>query len=308
MGDVNGDQIADVAVASHQNGEYQVSIYDGAGQVDSSRATGYAPHLLATIPDPFSSAAGPLDVALGDFTGSGISELAISAKNSNQISVWTFKLPASAVTDGPLSSPVIPVSMGAPFTPAGLENADGINLAAVSMANNGVYQLVATAATNGPGDVFVLSYGGQNSWQVTQTITGVPVKSTDGLSVSAGNLTNNGLADIVVGSQANGKVAVYSEVLRRWVWTGLTLGQESHGCPRRGRLVRGGTRFDRGDGRQGGGAAGGDRPLGRNRQNVLAPNIAWIGRAGAAGCRLRLSARYHHSLRGHCRRFFFVQI
>ena len=34
MGDVNGDQIADVAVASQQNGQYQVAIYNGAGQAD----------------------------------------------------------------------------------------------------------------------------------------------------------------------------------------------------------------------------------------------------------------------------------
>ena len=159
MGDVNGDQIADVAVASHQNGQYQVAIYSGAGQADESLATGYAPQLLATIPDPFSPAAGPLDVALGDFSGSGISELAISAKYSNQISFWTFQQSPIAIADGPLNAPVTPMAMGPLFTPAGLQNAKGINLAAVSLAGNGVYQLVATPATNGPGKVVVLSYG-----------------------------------------------------------------------------------------------------------------------------------------------------
>ena len=74
MGDVNGDQVADVAVASAQNGQYQVAIYSGPGQADGSLPTGYAPHLLATIPDPFSPAAGPLDAALGDFAGNGISD------------------------------------------------------------------------------------------------------------------------------------------------------------------------------------------------------------------------------------------
>ena len=139
MGDVNGDQVADIAVASHQNGKYQVAIYNGAGQADASLATGYAPELLATIPDPFSPAAGPLDVALGDFTGDGISELAISAKCSNKISVWTFQQSAMAITNGPLNAPVTPISMGPLFTPAGLQNAGGINVAAVSLAGNGVY-------------------------------------------------------------------------------------------------------------------------------------------------------------------------
>ncbi len=84
LGDVNGDQVADVAVANHLNGQYLVSIYGGLGQPDGGLATGYAPELLATIPDPFSPSEGPLDVALGDFSGSGISELAISAKDFEQ--------------------------------------------------------------------------------------------------------------------------------------------------------------------------------------------------------------------------------
>ena len=79
MGDVNGDQVADVAVASRQDGRYQVAIYSGTGQADASLTWLYADP-LATIPNPSAVAAGPLDVALGDFTGGGISELAISAK------------------------------------------------------------------------------------------------------------------------------------------------------------------------------------------------------------------------------------
>jgi cell wall-associated NlpC family hydrolase len=227
MGDVNGDQVADVAVASHRNGQYLVSIYNGAGEADGSLATGSAPQLLATIPDPFSTAAGPLDVALGDFSGDGISELAISAEHSNQISLWTFEQSATAISDGPLGQPVTPIPMEPLFTPTGLQSAKGINLAAVSIAGNGVYQLVATAATNGPGKVVVLSYGAQTGWQATQTIRDVPVNAGQGLSVSAGDLANDGLADIVVASQANGRVAVYSEQLERWVWSVSPLGTKT---------------------------------------------------------------------------------
>jgi cell wall-associated NlpC family hydrolase len=227
LGDVNGDQIADIAVASLQNGTYQVAIYNGAGQANGRAATGYAPQLLATIPDPFSMAAGPLDVALGDFTSNGISELAISAKHSNQISLWTFQLKPSATTDGPLNQPVCPVSMGPLFTPTGLQNADGINVAAVSMAGNGVYQLLATAANNGTGKVVVLSYGTQTGWQVTQTIGGVPVNATKGLSIAAGDLTDDGMADIVVGSQADGQVAAYSEKTGRWTAAISPLGENA---------------------------------------------------------------------------------
>ena len=112
MGDVNGDQIADVAVASHRNGQYEVDIYNGAGQVDASTATGYSSQLLATIPDPFDVAAGPLDVALGISPATASPSWPSRHRYWNQISFWTFQLPTSAATDGPLNSPVIPVSMG----------------------------------------------------------------------------------------------------------------------------------------------------------------------------------------------------
>jgi hypothetical protein len=227
MGDVNGDQIADVAVAGHQNGQHEVTIYSGAGQADSSLKTGYAPQVLATIPDPFNAPAGPLDVALGDFFDNGVSELAISAEDSNQIAIYTFEQTKAAITNGPLNQPVIPASAGPLFTPAGLENAKGINVAAVTLTGNGIYQLVATPATNGPGKVVVLSYAAQTGWQATQTLTNVPVKTSRGLSVSAGDLTDDGMADIVVGSQANGRVAVYSEELAKWVESISPLGKKA---------------------------------------------------------------------------------
>ena len=223
LGDVNSDQIADIAVASHQNGEYQVTIYSGAGEAVTGPATGYAPKILATIPDPFSTADGPLDVALGDFAGTGVSELAISSRYSDQISVWAFEQSPDALVDGPLNQPVSPVSKGS-FTPAGFQSAKGINLAAVSLANNGIYQLVAAPATNGPGQVVVLAYSASTGWQVSQTIGSVPVNASDGLSVSAGNFTSDSVPDIVVGSQANGKVAVFSEKLGRFTWSKSPLG------------------------------------------------------------------------------------
>ncbi len=226
MGDVNGDQIADVAVANHMNGRYQVSIYSGIGQADGSLATGYAPDLLATIPDPFRPSAGPLDVALGDFSGSGISELAISAKNSNKISVWTFQQSPSAVANGPLNAAVTPVKMGSPFTPAGFRQVKGINVTAVDPTGNGLYQLVATPATKGPRRMDILSFGAQSGWQA-QTIGNVPVLATSGLSVAAGDLSGNGDADIVVGSQATGRVSVYDETSGRWVWSLSPLGKNA---------------------------------------------------------------------------------
>ena len=100
-------------------------------------------------------------------------------------------------------------------------------MAAVSLAGNGVYQLVATPATKGPGRWSSSPYGAQTGWQATQTIGSVPVKANRGLSVSAGDLSDDGMPDIVVGSQANGRVAVYSEELGRWVWSISPLGKKA---------------------------------------------------------------------------------
>ena len=292
MGDVNGDQVADVAVANHTNGQYQVSIYSGLGQTDGSLATGYAPDLLATIPDPFRPSAGPLDVALGDFSGSGISELAISAKYSNKISLWTFEPGPSAVANGPLNAAVTPVKMGSPFTPAGFRDVKGINLTAVNPTGNGVYQLVATPATKGPGRMDVLSYGSQTGWR-TQTIGKVPVLATSGLSVAAGDLSGIGDADIVVGSQATGRVSVYDETSRRWVWSLLPLGKKAKDI-----LVT----VDSSEGASGSIVATGRR--GGSQQAAIVPWMAGAqtfqlaaspgsGGAGPPGRRLRLPAQHH---------------
>ena len=288
--------------------EYQVSIYDGAGQVDLSRTTGYAPHLLATISDPFSSAAGPLDVALGDFTGSGISELAdlreefesdlglelpVTCECGHQ---WTAELARDSgrqwvhrlrprVLRTPTASTwppsAWPTTASTSSSPPGHERA---------------WKMCSSSRTAGK----ILGRSRRPS--------GVPVKSTDGLSVSAGNLTNNGLADIVVGSQANGKVAAYSEDLRRWVWTGSPWARKSRMSASRSTRPRAQPGSIVVTGVKGGVPKAAIVPWDGTAKKFSLSNIAWIGRAGAAGCRLRLSARYYHSLRGHCRRFFFVQI
>ena len=230
IGDVNGSQLVDVAVASHQNGTYEVTIYSGIGEADSSLTTKYAAYVLATIPDPFSVADGPLDLAMGDFDNGGISDLAISSRYSNEIAVYSFST-GLAKTVSPINATVTANSMvNTPtglFVPAGLSDAHGINLAAVDTNGDGIYQLVATPATGGPGELVVLSYNVQTGdWNAEQTIGDIPVDTSDGLSVSAGDISGSGSADIVVGSQADGRVAAYDMGLQRWVWKVSPLGDD----------------------------------------------------------------------------------
>ena len=262
MGDVNGDQIADVAVASHQNGQYQVAIYSGVGQADGSLAIGLCPR--APGDDPGSLQPGRRSARRG--AGGFQRQRHLRAGHLREVFEQDLGLDLPAVSEcdhrwtaecsrslrsrwAPRSRPRVSRTPRASTWPPS------------ASTGNGVYQLVATPATNGPGEGGRPLLRAPTGWQATQTIGSVPVKATQGLSVSAGDLTDDGMADIVVGSQANGKVAVYSEELGALGLVALAAGQEGQGCPRRGRLVRGGIGFDRGDGRPGRVAAGGDRPL-----------------------------------------------
>ena len=82
LGDFNGDRVVDLAVAGRQDGHYVVTIYNGDGQASDKTSTGAIPQVLATMIDPLGVGVGPLNVTAGDFTGIGLSDLAISATSS----------------------------------------------------------------------------------------------------------------------------------------------------------------------------------------------------------------------------------
>ena len=126
--------------------------------------------------------------------------------------------------------------------------------------------------------------------------------------MSAGDLTDDGMADIVVGSQANGKVAVYSEELGRWVWSISPLGKKA-------KDVR--VAVDSSEGASGsivvtgiqGGPQGGDRPLGREQ-----PKSSSSPSSPGSGALVPLGAGYVYrpstivTVHGHRRRFLFVRL
>jgi hypothetical protein len=224
MGDFNADQIADIAVASHEGGHYVVTIYDGDGQ-NAATATGFAPKVLATITDPLGPGVGPLDVAVGDFTGSGVSDLAISstgtgAAASSKVAVYKFTL----VNSSPVNSPVTPVLLGKRFIPAGLGNASGVSVAAADTHGSGVAQLIAGAAHGGNGHISILSYSETSGlWTADQVLKNLPL-AKGGVSLDAGEIAGDGSTEIVVGSRVNGKVAIYDTAISQVVWTGSPVG------------------------------------------------------------------------------------
>jgi hypothetical protein len=118
MGDVNGDRVVDIAVARHQNGHQLVTIYSGWGK-PASTSSGFDALPLVTLVDPLGAGSGPLDLALGDFTGDGVSDLAVAETSKHggapKIEVWSFQLTDSS----PINSPVKAVMLSGPFTPRG---------------------------------------------------------------------------------------------------------------------------------------------------------------------------------------------
>ncbi|MHB1558355.1 MAG: hypothetical protein ACYC61_12920 [Isosphaeraceae bacterium] len=222
--------------------------------------------MLATIPDPFPKSAGPLSVALGDFTGSGYSQLAISARYSSKIWVWSFQQNLTPPYNSPLNATVTPVSMGASFVPAGLKAAHGLNLAAFDPTGHGVFDLIATPATKGPAKAVLLAYGSQSGWQLQQTLGKIPVNAGQGLSVAAGDVTGSGSLDLVFGSQATSRVAVYSEALGRWVGRYVPLGKKVQNL----RVAV--------DSSEGTGATGSILVTGTARGSTRAAIVPWQGR------------------------------
>ncbi len=212
-------------MASHQDGDYIVTIYNGAGE-NASTSTGSAPMPLATITDPLGPGIGPLDVAVGDFTGAGVSDLAISSTGtglagSSKVAVYTFRLDDST----PMNSPVTPVLLGKPFVPPGIGRTNGLSLAAADTNGDGAAQLIVAPAHGGSNQIAILSYStASQSWQPISKIGNVPLPA-GGMSIDAGQIAGDGSTEIVAGSHVSGVVAVYDTSLGRWVWTSKPLAQ-----------------------------------------------------------------------------------
>jgi hypothetical protein len=209
IGDVNGDQIADIVVAGRQGGDRVVDIYDGRGQAISSSATGWTVNPLAQLVNPLGKGSGPLSIAVGDFLGTGVSELAVasagaSRRHSPVVAVYQFQLPTGAF---PLGSPVTPVLLTKSFTPPALSSACGLTLAAADLTGSGVDELIAAPAWGGASTLDVLGYNTSGkTWQLQKQISLTALQMTQGVFLAAGNLQASGPAEIAVGSRTQNQV------------------------------------------------------------------------------------------------------
>ncbi|MDG3007630.1 FG-GAP-like repeat-containing protein [Paludisphaera mucosa] len=217
LGDVNGDQVADFAVAGHAANSTKVTIYSGWGRA-ADTSTGYAPLPLVTIENPLGKNAGPLEIVLADLNGDGVSELVVASTRSANVAAWGFRVQATS----PYNAPVTAQVLSAASVPAGFQGARGLDLASADVNGDGKDELiVGQAATGGPART-VRAYAfqvGTSSWVEAKRYDRSPISTRNGVSLDAGDVTGDGVADLAMASKADGRVAVYDGALDRWVWT-----------------------------------------------------------------------------------------
>jgi len=228
VGDFNGDGIPDLATANENSGNVTVLLGNGSG--------GFTP----ATGSPFAVGAGPVSVAVGDFNGDGIQDLAVANYGSGNVTVLL----------GNGSGGFTPAA-GSPFavgtSPASIAvadlNGDGIqDLAVANSGSNNVTVLLGngsggftpatdspfTAGTspssiavgdfNGDGfqDVAVANYGSNNVTILLGTgsggftpAAGSPfVVGTEPVSVTVGDLNGDGMPDLAVANFGGKNVTV----------------------------------------------------------------------------------------------------
>jgi uncharacterized repeat protein (TIGR01451 family) len=181
-GDVTGDGVADLITGAGPGGGPHVRIFSLAGGAPTEVANFFAY-------DP--AFPGGVSVAAGDVTGDGVAEIITGAGPGGGPHVRAFGLAGGIVTE---------VASFFAFDPG---FPGGVSVATGDVNGDGVADIIAGAGAGGAPHVRIFSLAGGTATEVTNFFAYDPA-FPGGVSVAAGDVTGDGVAEIITGAGPGG--------------------------------------------------------------------------------------------------------
>ncbi len=173
VGDFNGDGIPDLAVAN--NNAASVSILLGTTGGGFSAAPG-SPHAVGSL---------PISIAVGDFNGDGIADLAVTNEDDNDVSILLGHGDGTFTSGSPIAVGTAPIFVA-------VEDFNGDGIADLAVANHG------------SNNVSILLGNGDGTFTL-----GTPIAvGTSPFAVAVGDFDGNGHADLAVANQGSNNVSI----------------------------------------------------------------------------------------------------
>jgi uncharacterized repeat protein (TIGR01451 family) len=194
-GDLTGDGVGELITGAGPGGGPHVRVLNAAGGV--SELAGFFAY------DP--SFAGGVNVAAGDLTGDGVAELITGAGAGGGPHVRVFSMSGSSVSEIAGFYAFNPVFTG------------GVTVAAGDLNGDGVAELVTGAGPGGGPHVRVWSLTSAGPVELTGAYVYGPA-FTGGVTVAVGDITGDGIAELITGAGPGGGPHV-----RVWSLTGSGL-------------------------------------------------------------------------------------
>ncbi len=179
-GDINKDGKAEIVVGAGAGGNPHVRVFDGTGHYIG----------IDIFPQP-ADFRGGIDVALGDVDKNGIDEIITSAASMGTASIKVYRPDAGKTVIGS-------------FTAFPDDYKEGARVAAGDIDGDGAKEILAARASNGAPEVKSFKYGGQPA-AFDKVVYENDFRG--GVSVAAGDLNNDGRAEVVTGP-------------RKFIWEG----------------------------------------------------------------------------------------